>query len=127
MFLGDVTWSLAKMRGPYLPGGIHDVLYLWCFVPVAAAARQQLADFAAPPARARPKGPGALARVLPSAAMLAAFVVVVYVNLDRKSTRLNSSHVATSYAVFCLKKKKELAQRNGSRLHLRLRLTRPSP
>src|SRR5690349_23136744 len=25
---------------------------------------------------------------------------------DRKSTRLNSSHVETSYAVFCLKKKK---------------------
>src|SRR5437870_6043284 len=28
------------------------------------------------------------------------------VNEDRKSTRLNSSHVAISYAVFCLKKKK---------------------
>src|SRR5437870_9060660 len=28
-------------------------------------------------------------------------------NRDRKSTRLNSSHVATSYAVFCLKKKKK--------------------
>src|SRR5690625_6826825 len=27
--------------------------------------------------------------------------------LDRKSTRLNSSHVAISYAVFCLKKKKK--------------------
>src|SRR5439155_18770286 len=27
---------------------------------------------------------------------------------DRKSTRLNSSHVAISYAVFCLKKKKEV-------------------
>src|SRR5690625_5708131 len=27
------------------------------------------------------------------------------VPLDRKSTRLNSSHVAISYAVFCLKKK----------------------
>src|SRR5690625_4789526 len=27
-------------------------------------------------------------------------------NLDRKSTRLNSSHVAIPYAVFCLKKKK---------------------
>src|SRR5690625_1993063 len=26
-------------------------------------------------------------------------------DLDRKSTRLNSSHVASSYAVFCLKKK----------------------
>src|SRR5690625_6165425 len=28
---------------------------------------------------------------------------------DRKSTRLNSSHVAISYAVFCLKKKKTQA------------------
>src|SRR6202042_3433984 len=27
-------------------------------------------------------------------------------NADRKSTRLNSSHVEISYAVFCLKKKK---------------------
>src|SRR5690625_4046858 len=27
--------------------------------------------------------------------------------VDRKSTRLNSSHVAISYAVFCLKKKNE--------------------
>src|SRR6266496_5292017 len=29
------------------------------------------------------------------------------VTLDRKSTRLNSSHVEISYAVFCLKKKKK--------------------
>src|SRR5690606_41821719 len=29
------------------------------------------------------------------------------VPLDRKSTRLNSSHVKSSYAVLCLKKKKE--------------------
>src|SRR5207253_8298118 len=28
---------------------------------------------------------------------------------DRKSTRLNSSHVAISYAVFCLKKKKQFS------------------
>src|SRR5256885_13065347 len=28
--------------------------------------------------------------------------------LDRKSTRLNSSHLVISYAVFCLKKKKNL-------------------
>src|SRR5437660_7460576 len=28
------------------------------------------------------------------------------IETDRKSTRLNSSHVAISYAVFCLKKKK---------------------
>src|SRR3989442_9825853 len=30
------------------------------------------------------------------------------VMLDRKSTRLNSSHVRISYAVFCLKKKKSV-------------------
>src|SRR3989442_10893569 len=29
---------------------------------------------------------------------------------DRKSTRLNSSHVRISYAVFCLKKKKKLTR-----------------
>src|SRR5690625_6641893 len=29
------------------------------------------------------------------------------IDQDRKSTRLNSSHVAISYAVFCLKKKKK--------------------
>src|SRR5256885_3764602 len=36
---------------------------------------------------------------------------------DRKSTRLNSSHLVISYAVFCLKKKKR-----NSRLRGRLRL-----
>src|SRR5690625_6944527 len=33
-------------------------------------------------------------------------VNTLIVGKDRKSTRLNSSHVAISYAVFCLKKKK---------------------
>src|SRR5690554_2705738 len=32
---------------------------------------------------------------------------VIEPRLDRKSTRLNSSHVRISYAVFCLKKKKK--------------------
>src|SRR5699024_12257467 len=32
--------------------------------------------------------------------------------LDRKSTRLNSSHVSISYAVFCLKKKKKYKTTN---------------
>src|SRR2546422_7838394 len=35
---------------------------------------------------------------------------------DRKSTRLNSSHGYISYAVFCLKKKTELAHRHAVRL-----------
>src|SRR2546427_9541983 len=34
----------------------------------------------------------------------------VIVGLDRKSTRLNSSHSQISYAVFCLKKKKKNRQ-----------------
>src|SRR2546430_16585302 len=42
----------------------------------------------------------AVARVIP--------VVPVHAREDRKSTRLNSSHSQISYAVFCLKKKKEL-------------------
>src|SRR5690554_7065604 len=32
-------------------------------------------------------------------------------SIDRKSTRLNSSHVRISYAVFCLKKKKKLIKK----------------
>src|SRR5690606_39429073 len=34
-----------------------------------------------------------------------ALAMVGAVGIDRKSTRLNSSHVKSSYAVFCLKKK----------------------
>src|SRR5690348_17417562 len=41
--------------------------------------------------------------------------------LDRKSTRLNSSHPSISYAVFCLKKKKRSARitRRGTNAALR--------
>src|SRR5437899_10059368 len=39
---------------------------------------------------------------------------------DRKSTRLNSSHLGISYAVFCLKKKKKETMRQTQyRTHLR--------
>src|SRR5699024_11474266 len=37
--------------------------------------------------------------------------------LDRKSTRLNSSHVSISYAVFCLKKKKMYEKENQVTAH----------
>src|SRR5699024_12265105 len=36
---------------------------------------------------------------------------------DRKSTRLNSSHVSISYAVFCLKKKSDEHRTPGDRGH----------
>src|SRR5438034_3377450 len=46
--------------------------------------------------------------------------------LDRKSTRLNSSHTVISYAVFCLKKKKNTQAYGGSkcRSHARAKIMR---
>src|SRR5690349_24215390 len=44
---------------------------------------------------------------------------------DRKSTRLNSSHVEISYAVFCLKKKKKLAMKLSTVLRSTIHLCRP--
>src|SRR5256885_8134613 len=38
---------------------------------------------------------------------------------DRKSTRLNSSHLVISYAVFCLKKKKQKRRHGDGDRHLR--------
>src|SRR3989304_945623 len=56
-----------------------------------------------------------------------------YASLDRKSTRLNSSHGYISYAVFCLKKKKRIQQNGyledpspgGSTPHIHLCSDRP--
>src|SRR5256885_10302785 len=44
--------------------------------------------------------------------------------LDRKSTRLNSSHLVISYAVFCLKKKKTIYHNASSAYDESLRRTR---
>src|SRR6202043_645772 len=49
----------------------------------------------------------------------------VAVSLDRKSTRLNSSHVRISYAVFCLKKKSHQPPRRRVRLSSHLSGPRP--
>src|SRR5690625_5755649 len=48
-----------------------------------------------------PDGWGSRSSIL----VLAGTGLVLVVGTDRKSTRLNSSHVAISYAVFCLNKK----------------------
>src|SRR5947199_5581140 len=46
--------------------------------------------------------------------------------VDRKSTRLNSSHLGISYAVFCLKKKKKMRRNNCRRAYIhRLALCAP--
>src|SRR2546429_5528070 len=46
--------------------------------------------------------------------------------LDRKSTRLNSSHGYISYAVFCLKKKKKSTQHTLASLRNDLIVRRPA-
>src|SRR2546427_6651864 len=46
------------------------------------------------------------AKALPNLALIRSERTSFFSNLDRKSTRLNSSHSQISYAVFCLKKKK---------------------
>src|SRR5690606_42049039 len=59
--------------------------------------------------------PCVVPRAVPIVEAMAALVLADYTlinkarknNKDRKSTRLNSSHVKISYAVFCLKKKKK--------------------
>src|SRR2546430_12813137 len=48
----------------------------------------------------------ASAKLAPSPRAVAMASDIVITMLDRKSTRLNSSHSQISYAVFCLKKKK---------------------
>src|SRR5699024_12607940 len=51
----------------------------------------------------------ALSEEAPFCSLLQIYVLPSY--RDRKSTRLNSSHVSISYAVFCLKKKKNNAEK----------------
>src|SRR5207253_9174106 len=63
--------------------------------PVAGADGRAQPDLAAVVALGSGGGQGAAGAHAPRARTAA---------LDRKSTRLNSSHVAISYAVFCLKK-----------------------
>src|SRR5437868_7965080 len=46
-------------------------------------------------------------RLQPARVALRREVMPLRIVGDRKSTRLNSSHVSISYAVFCLKKKRE--------------------
>src|SRR5690349_23088616 len=59
----------------------------------------------------------ALARLpdyLGSHVLVSLTALALGLGIDRKSTRLNSSHVEISYAVFCLKKKTKHITRNYS-------------
>src|SRR5437763_10936801 len=87
-----------KARDPLCLGTLplHDALPIWkCLHPDPARRYQAAADLRDDLDRHRTDQPLRHARV-PSVR-----------ERDRKSTRLNSSHRCISYAVFCLKKKKE--------------------
>ena len=76
MFLADILWSLAKVGGYYLPGGLQDILYLACYLPLAAAGREQMRAIGS--AVPESKTLDALARSLPYAAMLTALLVLIH-------------------------------------------------
>ncbi len=73
MLLGDVMWSVAKITGHYLSGDLQDVLYVACYVPLAAAGREQMRTHASTSASIVSQG---FAQALPYAAMLTALGVL---------------------------------------------------
>src|SRR5438132_14285056 len=73
---------------------LHDAL------PILDAACRRFEEYFGVPTKRRiERGPRSFAFLRPGD--------VINPPLDRKSTRLNSSHTVISYAVFCLKKKKK--------------------
>src|SRR5690625_5674315 len=78
---------------------------------VARAAADSTADITASLGRSRVLGEKSLGTPDPGAISFSILMTELGHEEDRKSTRLNSSHVAISYAVFCLKKKKHHTSR----------------
>src|SRR5205814_7638814 len=72
-------------------------------IPLEKAIREE-ADAGSPVVLSRPDTAGARAFRSVASAVAARISVQSFRRLDRKSTRLNSSHLGISYAVFCLKK-----------------------
>src|SRR5438874_5277180 len=100
------------LRGPHLRlfeaiGRVHaEVLGRTLPLNGAGVAGAALADIGLPPELLR--GVALLARAAGLLGHIAEELrSPIAPNIDRKSTRLNSSHVEISYAVFCLKKKKK--------------------
>src|SRR5438874_4693852 len=90
-FVGDPTTS------EFYTLSLHDALPIYRGVPLRSRRRD------VPRADRRARGDGDPVRVAAASVYAGA---AVGGGRDRKSTRLNSSHVEISYAVFCLKKKK---------------------
>src|SRR5690606_40880347 len=99
---------------------LKAVVWLLNSIAEANTASPSTEASAASLACALPTPEAMLAPMLPSASVRASPVTEALLSpspkeplADRKSTRLNSSHVKISYAVFCLKKKKKEQQTHG--------------
>src|SRR5699024_171201 len=129
-----VTVGLASLR-VLLPPFINPRLGRWAAIPLTPITMnyvprcpgylQMLFLFAPVPLIDRHSQAGELRYIVPGEChivlvehlqgahhiILRESVDVLHTHIDRKSTRLNSSHVSISYAVFCLKKKRNTARR----------------
>src|SRR5690625_6470408 len=92
---------MAPAPTPIYPLSLHDAL------PISLGiANNERGENMAANSTAVPPSPNATGRPKNRTRnMTMKYKKVINSRLDRKSTRLNSSHVAISYAVFCLKKK----------------------
>src|SRR3712207_9487142 len=98
----------------YASLGIHILYMLFFFLMIRRPPRSTLFPYTTL-FRSQPGLAAARVRELANLAFLDQATNVLFIggpgvgktHLDRKSTRLNSSHANISYAVFCLKKKKK--------------------
>src|SRR2546422_5109790 len=100
-------------------GAVTDCYTCFFFLMIRRPPRSTLFPYTTLFRSREPVDPEVLAR----AALLAGarpavsrFVLPLHSSQDRKSTRLNSSHGYISYAVFCLKKKNQRAQKVQNRV-----------
>ena len=77
LFVADILWALAKVKGYYLPGQLQDVLYMIYYVPLAAAGYEQWRNAATQPRR-QIAAADTFSRAIPYASMFAAFAALVY-------------------------------------------------
>src|SRR2546428_4553929 len=90
-----MTWSGPPLVHSITCGNFYWTPTMICFRPLYAFSRASTTFIASP---TLPLASGSLLLSTES----------LSVCIDRKSTRLNSSHDQISYAVFCLKKKKQV-------------------
>src|SRR5207253_11062073 len=105
---------LSQPSSPPFPRLLHFCLLLFFFLLLRPPPRSPLFPyttlFRSPFFDALPGPPFELSAAYQravDAGVDVQLIVIPGTREDRKSTRLNSSHVAISYAVFCLKKKKK--------------------